>query len=78
MILQGNEDVDALVEAPTYHCFELWNRIIDEIEKEIPVAGRLEVTAEVTRAQRKNFLSDEWKKGEMTRRSITSLHPRKD
>ncbi len=77
VIVQGDrlETADFAVKAPNYHCFELWNRIIDEIEKEIPIAAKIEVTATVTRAQRRNFNEGQWADGKMTRREIAALHP---
>lgn len=82
VIMQGNglEESAAVhyIEAPDYHCFELWNRIIDEIEKEIPVASKIEVLAKVTRSQRQNFNSGQWATGTMTRREIADLHMERD
>ncbi len=75
---KGIEDKDFTVHAPDFHCFELWSQIIDLIEKEIPVAARIEIKAVVTRSQRTNFLSGKWKGESMTRREIARLHPKTD
>ena len=44
------------VKVASFTTFELWNRILDEIQKELPQAQWIEVTAErVTRSQWKAF-----------------------
>jgi len=39
-----------------YPVFELWCRILDEIEKEIPCVANLEVVGMVTRGERRAYL----------------------
>src|SRR5688572_11920396 len=49
------------VDVHNYIVFELWNRILDEVEKEIPAAMQIEVTVKsCTRAERREFHSDKW------------------
>lgn len=44
------------IHAETYRTFTIWNEILDRVEKEIPiVSGKILVTAQVTREQRKEF-----------------------
>ncbi len=46
----------------SYTTFELWNQILDEIQKEIPCVSQLEVVGrELTRAQRAKFLEGSWR-----------------
>lgn len=48
---------DAVIRATSYRTFTIQCAILDEIEKEIPlIEGKINVTAEVTRNQRKDFL----------------------
>lgn len=49
---------DGRILATSYRTFTIQCAILDEIEKEIPlIEGKLEVTAQVTRSQRKDFLN---------------------
>lgn len=57
-----NSDVKIFVETPNYIVFELWNRILDEVVKEIPAANQIEVAGICTRSSRLELMSDEWKK----------------
>ena len=50
------------VEVPNYIVFELWNRILDEVEKEIPAASQIDVSGLCTRSDRREFMSEAWKK----------------
>jgi hypothetical protein len=48
---------DALIRATSYRTFTISCAILDAIEPEIPtIAGKINVTAEVTREQRREFL----------------------
>lgn len=48
---------DARILATSYRTFSISCAILDEIEKEIPlIVGKIDVTANVTRQQRKEFL----------------------
>jgi hypothetical protein len=49
------------VEVPNYIVFELWNRILDEVEKEIPAANQIEVYGTCTRSDRRELMSEKWK-----------------
>lgn len=48
---------DAVIRATSYRTFSISCAILDAIELEIPlIAGKIDVRAEVTRQQRKDFL----------------------
>lgn len=50
------------IRVSNYTTFELWNQILDEIQKEIPCVNQLEVVGEsLTRSQRARFLEGGWK-----------------
>jgi len=61
---EGVQDSDKkhFVEVPNYIVFELWNRILDEVEKEIPAASQIEVAGVCTRSDRRELFSDSWRK----------------
>lgn len=45
-----------------YRTFEIWNQILDEIQKEIPCVSQLEVLGkDFTRTQRAQFLEGSWR-----------------
>lgn len=52
-----------VVDLKTYMVWELWNRIIDEIEKEIPVASKIQVNliGPATRAERRLVTEETWR-----------------
>ncbi len=58
------------VEVPDYTVFELWNRILDEVEKEMIAANKIEVIVNrCTRTERRGLFSEAWKK------TISTPHP---
>ncbi len=63
VISQGNT---ALKHQPVivhnFITFELWNQILDEVQKEIPCVTQLEVVGrDLTRTQRARFLEGAWR-----------------
>lgn len=60
---QGNmEGKLAPVRMSNYTTFELWNQILDEVAKSVPCVDSVEVIGcDLTRAQRKRFLANEWR-----------------
>jgi hypothetical protein len=52
-----------VVDLKTYMVWELWNRILDEIEKEIPIASKIQVNliGGATRAERKAVTEETWR-----------------
>jgi len=63
IVSQGNSAMKHHpVTVSNYSTFELWNQILDEIQKEIPCANQLDAIGErVTRAQRAIYLEGAWR-----------------
>ena len=63
VISQGNTALKhAPVTVSNYITFELWNQILDEVQKEIPCVASLEVVgSNITRKQRAVFLEGSWR-----------------
>ncbi len=63
VIAQGNQKENPVVTLKSYMVWELWNRILDEVEKEIPIASQIQVilTDPATRAERRVVASETWR-----------------
>ena len=63
VIAQGNAAYKhPPIQVSNYITFELWNQILDEVQKEIPCVAQLEVVGrDITRTQRTKFLEGSWR-----------------
>lgn len=64
VVSQDSQSEPPAVTFKDYVAWEIWNRIIDEIEKEIPVVSEINVVlnGQASRKDRALLVSDEWRK----------------
>lgn len=74
VVEQGNDPVEKYpVEVSNYIIFEIWNQIMDEVVKEIPIGSRVEITGnKFTRTDRAKFLRGDWRVNGGKRDTATS------
>lgn len=70
VVAEGNTTSPApVIDIGNYLVFELWNRILDEVEKEIPIAAKIEVVTKniVKRSDRRFVNNEDWRTAQLTK-----------